>query len=157
MFKKVLIANRGEIAVRIIRACRELGIPTVAAWTDVPVIFYNGYSGTVRYKLEDRNVQLSINISTSQQNWNTENVGVLFKITDKSLIDILAGMTTNGLAGVPVDVDGNICGYGSVVAVADDGMCRIVNRSSSGSLVLGYIPPCPQNTTKSIINITLTK
>src|SRR5690606_32760394 len=34
MFKKILIANRGEIALRIICACRELGIKTFAVYSD---------------------------------------------------------------------------------------------------------------------------
>ena len=34
MFKKILIANRGEVALRVIYACRELGIKTVAVFSE---------------------------------------------------------------------------------------------------------------------------
>ena len=34
MFKKILIANRGEIAVRVMNTCKEMNIPTVAVYSD---------------------------------------------------------------------------------------------------------------------------
>lgn len=135
----------------------RLGIPTVSAWTNVPVIFYNGYSGDVRYRIDGSTIQLSINISSSQKNWETDILGRLFKIVDNSLTVLLSGITTDGLAGIPTDTSGNVMGFGSTVIVTSEGFCNIINRTSNGVLGMGYIPPCLNEDTAGTINIILKK
>src|SRR5438105_1522252 len=51
MFRRILIANRGEIAVRVIRACREIGIESIAVYSDAD-------AGALHTLLADRAVRI---------------------------------------------------------------------------------------------------
>ena len=54
MFKKILIANRGEIALRIIRTCKEMGVKTVAVYSDIDSNMPFLYSADEAYPLEGK-------------------------------------------------------------------------------------------------------
>jgi acetyl/propionyl-CoA carboxylase alpha subunit len=60
MFKKILIANRGEIAVRIARTCRDLGIASVALYDDTD-------AGSLHVRLADQCVRLSSSLGYVNQ------------------------------------------------------------------------------------------
>jgi acetyl-CoA carboxylase biotin carboxylase subunit len=66
MFKKILVANRGEIALRIIRACKELGIPNVAVYSEADVT-------SLHLKLADEQICIGPPISAKSY-LNSENI-----------------------------------------------------------------------------------
>tara|TARA_B100000686_G_scaffold180863_1_gene187803 strand:- start:6003 stop:7340 length:1338 start_codon:yes stop_codon:yes gene_type:complete len=71
MFKKILVANRGEIAVRIIRACKELNIPSVAVHSDVD-------SDSMHVRLADE----SICIGSHKPQNSYLNIGAIMSAAD---------------------------------------------------------------------------
>ena len=78
MFKKILVANRGEIAVRVIRACKEWGISTVAVHSDVD-------SDTMHVRLADE----SICIGSHQPQNSYLNVSALMSAVDVTGADAI--------------------------------------------------------------------
>ncbi len=78
LFKKILIANRGEIAVRIIRACKELGIKTVAVYSDAD-------KDSLHTKLADESI--CIGPASSAQSYNNiPSILTSAEITDSEAI-----------------------------------------------------------------------
>ena len=78
MFKKILVSNRGEIAVRIIRACKELNIPTVAIHSDVD-------SESMHVRLADE----SICIGSHKPQNSYLNVGAIISAADVTGADAI--------------------------------------------------------------------
>jgi len=73
MIKKVLIANRGEIAVRVMRSCREMGIKTVAVFSDAD-----------RTSLHVRHADEAFHIGPSPSNESYLNIDKIIQVTKKS-------------------------------------------------------------------------
>lgn len=78
MFKKILIANRGEIAIRLMRACKELGIQTVAVYSDAD-----------RDALHTQHADEAIHIGPAAPKESYLNVDVLIRAALDSNVDAI--------------------------------------------------------------------
>ena len=83
MFEKILIANRGEIALRVIRACKELGIRTLAVYSEAD-------SGSLHVRFADE----SVCIGPADQTLSYRNVPNILSAADVMRRTLVSGLRT---------------------------------------------------------------
>ncbi len=114
MFKKVLIANRGEIAVRIIRACRELGITSAAVYSDADITalhtkladesyYIGGAQSSDSYLNRSKIIELAKEINADAihpgYGFFSENDGFIKAVEDENLVFIGPASSSVSLMG----------------------------------------------------------
>ncbi|MCL2089088.1 MAG: acetyl-CoA carboxylase biotin carboxylase subunit [Oscillospiraceae bacterium] len=162
MFKKILIANRGEIAVRIIRACRELGIRTVAVFSEAdrdalhaqiadesicigPAASKDSYLNITSILsacdvTKSEAVHPGYGFLSENTNFakNCEKCGVTFIGPDPESIDMMGDKAkakiTMKNAGVPVvpGSDGEVSSAEEAIKIANQIGCPIMVKASAG-------------------------
>ena len=105
MFKKILIANRGEIALRIIRACRELGIKTVAVYSKADEL-------SLHTKFADEAICIGPNES-SKSYLNIPSILAAVELTDSDAIHPGYGFLSESAKFSAICKDNNISFIGS--------------------------------------------
>ena len=153
MFKKILIANRGEIALRIIRACKELGIHTVAVYSEA-----DRYSLHVKFADEavcigpalSKNSYLRIpNIISAAQITNADSIhpGYGFLAENDAFADICndCGITFIGPSADSIRKMGNksiaketMRNNGVPVIPGSDGIVHTIDSAKSVASSTGY-------------------
>jgi acetyl-CoA carboxylase, biotin carboxylase subunit len=139
LFRKVLIANRGEIALRVIRACRELGIATVAVYSVAD-------EHSLHVKLADEAV--CIGPPSSKLSYlNIANVLSAADITDADAIHPGYGFLSENAEFARLCTECQICFIGpsssNIQSMGDKTRARAIAKKAGVPLLPGTVDPVP--------------
>ena len=132
MFRKILIANRGEIALRIIRACREMGIPSVIAHSEAD-------GGSLPVRLADEHICIGPGVS-SKSYLNIPNIISAAMITGADAIHPGYGFLAENTSFAEICADAHLTFIGpeaSVMALMGD---KVSAREMMKELGLPMLP-----------------